>query len=35
MGEPAVLVNRRGVLKGQMTRILSYTQGERGNLEVN
>jgi len=35
MGEPAVLVNRRGVLKGQMTRILSYTLGERGSLEVN
>lgn len=35
MGDPAVLVNRRGVLKGQMTRILSYTLGDRSSLEVN
>lgn len=35
MGEPVTLVSRRGVLKGQMTRILSYTLGERSNIEVN
>lgn len=35
MGEPTTLVSRRGVLKSQMTRILSYTLGERSNLEVN
>lgn len=31
----AALVSRRGVIKGQITRILSYTQGERNNLEVS
>jgi len=35
MGEPVAFVGRRGVLKGQMTRILSYTQGDRRSLEVN
>lgn len=35
MGEPVAFVGRRGVLKGRMTRILSYTQGDRRSLEVN
>lgn len=35
MGDSAELVGRRGVLKGQMTRILSYTQGERRDIDVN
>lgn len=35
MAELTALVSRRGMLKGQITRILSYTQGERINIEIN
>lgn len=35
MADTARLVNRRGIIKGQITRILNYTLGERINLEVS
>lgn len=35
MAEMNSLINRRGIIKGQITRILSYTQGEKINIEIN